>query len=109
MRDSSKQQTVIQRLSYEVHLAVAIVRRFVSGPDCSGSIYDGDGGMLAAQVVVESRIPVIAQGYREVLSANRNWMHSIMLDHNAGPQEGVSGLLRIVMTYWAATQTPEQN
>jgi len=108
LRDSSKQQTVIRRLSYEVHLAVAIVRRFVSGPDCSG-IYDGDGEMLAAQIVVESRIPVITENYREALLVNRHWISSILLHHDAGPPEGVSGLLRSVMAYWAATQSRGQS
>lgn len=99
LHNGSERGPVIGRLTYELYLAVAMVRRFVSGRDCSG-IYDEDGVALAAQVVMESDRPVTLDSGHGVLLQNKNWINTILLSDDSSPREGVGVLVRSVMACW---------
>ncbi|KAK3330039.1 hypothetical protein B0H66DRAFT_611269 [Apodospora peruviana] len=109
LHDSSQQQKVARKLTYDMHFAVTVVRRFVSNGGCS-RLSDRDGGLLAARFVVNSRIPVHTGNDRDPLVRNHNWINAFIVDNPsiAGPISSVSGLIRNVMAGWG-TQLWEQN
>lgn len=101
-RVSSDKQPVIRKVTFNVRLGVAIVRRLVSGKDCA-EIFDEDGVSLSAQIVTTSTMSFLVDNYQEATNLNRNWINPIVISQNAGPREGVSGLVRAVMSTWAAS------
>lgn len=96
LHNPSERQQVIQRVTYDMSMAVAVVRRRVDYGGCS-AIDDQDAYLLGAQVLVSSGIPVFGGAYQEDTS---NWLVPTFRRSELEPWEGVSAIVRSAMATW---------
>jgi len=108
VNDSSLNQPVVQKLTYNIHFAVAVVQRLVSGGSCS-EISRQDGALSALRIVVNTTIPVNTDRYIEPLQQYKYWIDATLLDNQSNPLNGVSGLLRSIMAEWGLQLSEQQN